>query len=69
MEVRSPDLGKGGTVKTKPFKYVVTPVAVEVDDDGRVSREIVGEAKALYTPAQVFEFVSQVEAQLAGTEE
>jgi hypothetical protein len=56
-------------VKTKPFKYVVTPVAVEVDDDGRVSREIVGEAKALYTPAQVFEFVSQVEAQLAGTEE
>lgn len=53
----------------KPFKYVVQPVAVEVDESGRPTREVIGQAVDLYTPDQVVDFIITIETQLASAAE
>jgi len=49
----------------EPFKYLIQPVAVERDADGRVVREIPGETRPAYTLEQIAALVELFEAQIA----
>lgn len=52
----------------EPFKYVITPVAIERDDDGKVLREIVGEAASAYSLTQATELIKSFEQQIVAAQ-
>jgi hypothetical protein len=52
-------------MRLEPFKYLVQPVAIERDDNGRIAREVPGETLNFYEIAAIPEALRQFEQQLA----
>jgi hypothetical protein len=51
-------------VTLKRLKYIVTAVAVELDEEGNVIGEQTTQPQAFYSAAQIIEFVDTFEASL-----
>jgi hypothetical protein len=52
----------------EPFKYIVQPVALERDEDGKVVREVPAEPVSAYSVEQVLELVRAFEDQLTASQ-
>lgn len=48
----------------EPFKYLVQPVAVERDDNGRVVREMPAEVVSVYSAEQAVQAITEFESTL-----
>lgn len=47
------------------FKFVVQPVVLERDADGQIIGEKTGEALALYTDAQLYEYTEAIRSEIS----
>jgi hypothetical protein len=48
----------------EPFKYLIQPVAIERDENGRILREIPGEILSVYSATQAETAIKEFETQL-----